>query len=240
MIELRMSRFVPFAILDIVAVEIKRIKADSVVDLAYDRIRTMIEDGELTPGARVGQGELADAFGISRTTVREALHRLAGELVVEFQTNRGFFVTPIRLDAVVRRLEVRRILEPGIARLAAELRTPSDSDALTDLVDAEERADTPWAAHDASREFHLMLAQVARNAEFTRILESLWTVDIGRRLLDRRGASPAWQSEDVTEHRAIADAVRAGDGELAAELMAQHVGSAHAYWSEVRRDTVTA
>ncbi len=91
--------------LDIVAMQIKRIKADSVVDLAYERIRTMIEDGELEPGARLGQGELADAFGISRTTVREALHRLAGELLVEFETNRGFFVAPFRLEAVVQRLE---------------------------------------------------------------------------------------------------------------------------------------
>ena len=93
--------------LDIVEMQIKRIKADSVVDLAYERIRTMVEDGELAPGARFGQGELADAFGISRTTVREALHRLAGELLVEFQTNRGFFVAAFRLDDVVRRLEVR-------------------------------------------------------------------------------------------------------------------------------------
>ena len=73
-------KFVPFAILDIVEMQqVKRIKADSVVDLAYEHIREMVEDGELEPGARLGQGELADAFGISRTTVREALHRLAGE-----------------------------------------------------------------------------------------------------------------------------------------------------------------
>src|SRR5215207_9325503 len=140
MVEHRMSRFVPFAMLDIVAMQIKRIKADSVVDLAYERIRTMIEDGELEPGARLGQGEFADAFGISRTTVREALHRLAGELLVEFETNRGFFVAPFRLEAVVQRLELRRLLEPGIARLAAERRTAADVEGLLAIVETEEAA----------------------------------------------------------------------------------------------------
>ena len=236
-----MSRFVPFAILDIVEMrQVKRIKADSVVDLAYERIRAMVEDGELEPGARLGQGELADAFGISRTTVREALHRLAGELVVEFQTNRGFFVATFRLDEVVRRLEVRRILEPGIARLAAERRTASDIDALMDIVNAEERASSPRIAHDMSRDFHIRLAHAARNAEVVRTLESLWTVDIGRQLLAQRGAEPGWQAEDATDHRAITEAVDAGDGDRAAELMTEHVGGAQAFWAKAFKEAAPA
>lgn len=222
--------------LDIVAMQIKRLKADSVVDLAYESIRTMIEDGELGPGARLGQGELADAFGISRTTVREALHRLAGELLVEFEANRGFFVAPFRLDAVVQRLEARTVLEPGIARLAAERCTAADVEALLDLVDNEERAASLRAAHDTSREFHLRLAHTARNAEFSRVLESLWTVDIGRHLLGRRGEDDAWQATDASEHRAIALAVQAGDGDLAAELMTQHVKSAHEFWGKACKE----
>jgi DNA-binding GntR family transcriptional regulator len=226
--------------LDIVAMQIKRIKADSVVDLAYERIRTMIEDGELEPGARLGQGELADAFGISRTTVREALHRLAGELLVEFETNRGFFVAPFELDAVVQRLEARQALEPGIARLAAERRTAADVEALLDIVENEERAASARAAHDTSREFHLRLAHTARNAEFPRMLETLWTIDIGRHLLARRGADAEWQSEDASEHRAIAQAVEAGDGDLAADLMVQHLATTYAYWSKASKEAVSA
>jgi DNA-binding GntR family transcriptional regulator len=226
--------------LDIVAMPIKRIKADSVVDLAYERIRTLIEDGELAPGARVGQGELADAFGISRTTVREALHRLAGELVVEFQTNRGFFVTPFRLGAVVERLEVRTVLEPGIVRLAVERRTAAGIAALDDIVSAEEHATSGRAAHDASREFHVKLAQMTGNTEYVRLLESLWTVDIGRHLLERRGTSPTWQAEDVAEHREIIAAIRAGDGEHAAELMARHVGNALHFWIKASKEAAPA
>lgn len=96
------------------------------VDLAYRRIRDLVLSGELAPGARLGQVELAERFGISRTPVREALRRLAGEGLVDQISNRGFRVADLGLDAVLRRLEVRALLEPGIARLAAERRSERD------------------------------------------------------------------------------------------------------------------
>lgn len=55
------------------------LRVRSVVGLAYDQIRAMIVDGRLGPGARVGQAELAEALGISRGSVREALRRLVGD-----------------------------------------------------------------------------------------------------------------------------------------------------------------
>ena len=97
------------------------IRVDSVADLAYERIRGHVLGGDVPPGARLGQVELAERFGISRTPVREALRRLAGEGLVDFHSNRGFRVADLGLDAVLRRLEVRAILEPGIAALAAAL-----------------------------------------------------------------------------------------------------------------------
>ena len=68
------------------------LRVRSVVGLAYDELRAMIVDGRLQPGARVGQAELAEALGISRGSVREALRRLAGDGMVVFEVNRGFFV----------------------------------------------------------------------------------------------------------------------------------------------------
>ena len=80
-------------------VTLEPISPGSVVDVAYRRIRTLIEDGELGPSARLRQGDLADALAISRTSVREALHRLTADELVEFKANRGFFVASFRLDA---------------------------------------------------------------------------------------------------------------------------------------------
>src|SRR5262249_18761210 len=76
----------------------------AVVGLAYDEIRALIVDGPLGPGARLGQAELAERLGISRTSVREALRRLAGDGIVEFEVNRGFFVADLGLNRVLERL----------------------------------------------------------------------------------------------------------------------------------------
>ncbi|MEW6638606.1 MAG: GntR family transcriptional regulator, partial [Actinomycetota bacterium] len=177
-----------------------RIRVDSVVDLAYRRIRDLVLSGELAPGARLGQVELAERFGISRTPVREALRRLAGEGLVDQISNRGFRVADLGLDAVLRRLEVRALLEPGIARLAAERRSKRDVERLKAAISREEVARSGIAAHDASRDFHVALARAAGNEELVRVLETLWLVEVGRRLLSKRYAVSDWQAEDVEEH----------------------------------------
>lgn len=208
------------------------IRADSVVDLAYERIRSMVIEGEIPPGARLGQVELAEQLGISRTPIREALRRLTGEGLAEFVPNRGFRAASPGLDAVLHRLEVRSLLEPGIARLAAARRSHDDLIRLQDSIEREEAATTRVAAHDASRDFHLLLAAATGNPELVSMLASLWIVEIGRRLLAARETSADWRQADVAEHRGIATAVGARDGELAARLMAEHIGEALQHWEQ--------
>ena len=205
----------------------------TVVDAAYDQIRALVLSGDLPPGARLGQVELAERFGISRTPIREALRRLSGEGLVDFHPNRGFRVADLGLDAVLRRLEVRAIVEPGIARLAAERRTAGDVRALTQCITRESRARTATAAHDASRDFHIALARATHNDELVRTLDSLWLVEVGRRLLSRRSAGEPWVSADVEDHRAIAEAVERHDGARAGALMSQHIGEALQHWQNV-------
>ncbi len=212
------------------------IRADSVVDLAYERIRAMIDSGEFPPGARLGQVELAEQLGISRTPVREALRRLTGEGLAEFLPNRGFRAASPSLDDVLRRLEVRALVEPGIARLAAERRSEADLAEIEAAIGAEAAATTRLAAHDASRAFHLALAHASGNRELVAVLEAMWIVEIGRRLLAARAASADWQGTDVAEHRAIAAAIAARDGERAAALMASHIGAALQHWEHEPHD----
>jgi DNA-binding GntR family transcriptional regulator len=206
------------------------IRADSVVDLAYARIRSMLVEGEIPPGARLGQVELAEQLGISRTPIREALRRLTGEGLAEFLPNRGFRAASPGLDDVLRRLEVRSLVEPGIARLAAERRTDEDLAALQASIDRETAARTRIDAHDASRDFHVALAHASGNRELVAVIESLWIVEIGRRLLAARATSESWKGADVAEHRALLTAVAARDGERAARLMAAHIGEALQHW----------
>jgi DNA-binding GntR family transcriptional regulator len=206
------------------------IRVDSVADLAYERIRRYVLGGEVPPGARLGQVELAERFGISRTPVREALRRLAGEGLVDFHSNRGFRVADLGLDAVLRRMEVRSLVEPGIARLAAERRTEEDLQRLEVAIASEEGARDGISAHDASRDFHIALALASGNEELMRVLNSLWLVEVGRRLLSRRTADPNWLDDDVSEHREILIAVSEGRAADAERLMAEHIARAVHHW----------
>jgi len=207
------------------------LRVRSVVGLAYDEIRSLIVAGALAPGSRLGQGELADRLGISRGSVREALRRLAGDGLVEFEVNRGFFVAEVGLDDVRHRLEARLVLEPEIARLAAARRTEADLELMRETIAAEASARTSDEAHDASRAFHFAIAAATRNGAFTKLLDGLWIADVGRRLLAQRRQSQDWQDHDVAEHRVIVEALEAGDGERAARLMSAHVESAVRHWS---------
>jgi DNA-binding GntR family transcriptional regulator len=206
------------------------IQADSVVEKAYERIRALVIDGEVVPGARLGQVELAEQLGISRTPVREALRRLTGEGLAEFVPNRGFRAASPGLADVLRRLEVRSLLEPGVARLAAVRRTDADLARLRAAIEHEAGARSRSAAHDASRDFHLALAQATQNPELVAVIEGLWIVEIGRRLPAARATSADWLTTDVAEHRALQAAVAAGDGERAEALMAAHIGEALQHW----------
>jgi DNA-binding GntR family transcriptional regulator len=202
-----------------------------VVGLAYDEIRSLIVSGALAPGSRLGQADLADRLGISRGSVREALRRLAGDGLVEFEVNRGFFVVEMHLDDVRHRLEARLVLEPGIARIAAGRRSEDDLAAIGATIAAEAAAGGSDELHDASRAFHFAVAAATGNNAFTKLLEGLWIADIGRRLLAQRQRTDDWQEHDVEEHRAIAEALGRGDGEHAADLMRAHVESAVRHWS---------
>jgi DNA-binding GntR family transcriptional regulator len=162
--------------------------------------------------------------------VREALRRLTGEGLVEFIPNRGFRAAELGLDEVVRRLEVRLLLEPGIARLAAARRTDAHLAGLHEAIEREEAAGSREAAHDASRDFHLVLAEASGNRELVSVFASMWIVEVGRRLLARRAVRSEFQGADASEHRAIAAAVEAGDGDRAAALMEEHIRAALRHW----------
>jgi DNA-binding GntR family transcriptional regulator len=203
---------------------------ESVVTLAYEQLRALILAGDLTPGSRLAQAEMADRLGVSRTPVREALRRLAGEGLVEFHPNRGFRTADLGLEAVLRRLEVRLLLEPGIAALAAERRGDDDLRELKRAIVREAEASDAAGAHDASREFHILLARASGNFELERTLESLWIVEVGRRLMARRAAVEDWRARDLDEHRRILAAVAAGAAETAADLMERHVRDALRHW----------
>ena len=107
----------------------------SLADKAYHEIRGLIVSLELAPGAVIDERELIERLEIGRTPVREALRRLAHERLVEVYPRRGMFVTGVDVRELARLSEVRELLEPEAARLAAERATDADRGRLSLLLE---------------------------------------------------------------------------------------------------------
>src|SRR5207248_7463852 len=104
-------------------------------DKAYHEIRLLIVSLELAPGAVIDERELIERLEIGRTPIREALRRLAHEGLVEVYPRRGMFVTGVDVRELARLSEVREVLEPEAARLAATRATDDDRAAIGALLE---------------------------------------------------------------------------------------------------------
>ena len=145
-------------------------------DRVYDAIYAAVIEHRLAPGARLREEELAQAFAVSRTLVRQALHRLAQDGVIALRPNKGAVVPePTRRDGE-HVFDARRVVEGEVARRLAGNLQAEQLATLRQLVEAEDRATRSQDKHEAIRlsgEFHLQLARLCGNPIFVRMLEEL-------------------------------------------------------------------
>ncbi len=202
---------------NISGVEIE-VQAPSLADRAYLAIRDLIVSLKLQPGALIDERRLVESLGIGRTPVREALRRLAQEQLIEVFPRRGMFVTGVDVRDLARISEVRAALEPEAARLAAERATDEE---LGELAALSNRivGGTDLMALDES--IHRAVYAAAHNhllektlGEYYVLALRIWMIALER-------------DQDVEEaveaHRDLVQAIVAGDGDRAAELMRAHV-----------------
>jgi DNA-binding GntR family transcriptional regulator len=195
----------------------------SLSDQAFYAIRDLIVTLELPPGAVVNERELTERLGIGRTPVREALRRLAQEKLVEVYPRRGIFVTAVDVRDLARLCEVRAVLEPEAARLAAERATQADLDGLSDLLT---ELSAPNARDDKAligldQRIHRTIYRCTHNHFLEATLEEYYALAlrIWMLALEETGELRA----AVLEHRALLEAVASGKGEVAARIMREHV-----------------
>ncbi|HJX48984.1 MAG TPA: GntR family transcriptional regulator, partial [Gaiellaceae bacterium] len=160
--------------------------------------------------------------GIGRTPVREGLRRLAHERLVEVYPRRGMFVTGVDVRELARLSEVRAVLEPEAARLAAERATDLDRAAIAELLDelgAGGRDDRELMELD--ERIHGAVYRAAHNDLLEATLGQYYVLAlrIWSMALDRQEEL----EEAVDAHRTLLEAIRDGDGERAAETMRAHV-----------------
>src|SRR5690348_1665423 len=192
---------------------------ESLADKAYHAIRELIVSLALAPGALIDEKDLIERLRIGRTPVREALRRLALERLVEVYPRRGMFVTGVDVRQLARLSEVRAVLEPEAARLAAERATEAERDELEALRDELDAGGVELRNLD--ERIHRAVYRAAHNDLLEATLEQYYALALRIWMLALERTQDL--EEAVEAHRELVEAIRDGDGERAAQTMRDHV-----------------
>lgn len=174
------------------------------------------------PGEKINEADLASSLGASRTPLREALNRLVAEGFLEFIQGRGFFCRDLKSREMFELYQFRSILEGAAVRLACEQATEQEVTGLSDFLertgpDEGGRSSQELVALDEY--FHEQVMALSRNEQMIRTLEN-----INARIRYFRWVDMDFKrSETQSEHRAIIDALRARDADLAVTQMNNHI-----------------
>lgn len=163
--------------------EPKRAKGTG-VKFAYETLRDEILTLKQEPGALLDETSLADRFGMSRSPVREALIRLAGDELVVTLSNRSTVVAPIDILSFPKYVEALDIAQRMNTRLAAELRSEADLKAIAKAQRsfvASVKTGDHLAMSETNMAFHMAIAEAGRNPFFASFYQRL--LNQGRRML---------------------------------------------------------
>lgn len=202
------------------------------VDRVYTRLRADILDGVHPPGTRLGEAELAETIGSSRTPVREALRLLETEGLVEVLPHRGARVpdwTPEDLEEIY---DLRMLLEGAAVRRAATRIGVKETDRMAELCDLIERAAEPGRGQDLDRvaelnaEFHGIARDAAASNRLVTMLNAVVQLPLVMRTFHRY--APDDLARSCAHHRELVAAFRAHDETWAESVMRAHVLAAKA------------
>lgn len=197
----------------------------------YRRLRKRLLIGAWPPGERLREAELADAFGVSRTPVREAVRRLLQEGLLETHPRQGVRVRTPDRQASLDAYDVREALEGLAARQAAERAPAPEREGLLGLLGRLEEASGGNVAEqvEADLAFHGRVAELSGNEPLVRALEGL-AGHVTPLKVHTRDLNAAARTRE--QHRAVAAAIAEGDGDAAEAAMRRHVVSFKALLAE--------
>lgn len=202
-------------------------------DRAYDRIKSMILQGELLPGAQIREENLAETCGVSRTPVRDALRRLESQAFIRRSESQRSFVAEWSLDDIADAFELRVMLEGRAARRAAEridqaaLKQLQDCNKMIFKAVAQAPADIQGFL-EANREFHAIILEVAASRRLSSLLSALIEQPVVWRTAHHYGREALLRSH--SEHEELLAAFARRDGAWAEAVMSAHIHRAfHAY-----------
>ena len=194
-------------------------------EVVASQLRSMIVEGELKPGERLVEGQLAERLGVSRNPVREAMRSLEATGLIEVVPRRGAHVSTVDPCAVHHIQRIRILVEGYALEQAARRRDPGAVKRIRRCLEDGRRATEKGDAVAAAahhREFHLAVEEAAGIPFLNQVLDPLrsQTEMVFSLVTDERGYI-TWE-----EHEAIYEAVASGNAECAKELWHQHVANA--------------
>ncbi|MFM7717950.1 MAG: GntR family transcriptional regulator [Actinomycetota bacterium] len=196
--------------------------ADTLGGQISEAIERDILRGILRPGQRLNADDIAQAFGVSRIPVREALRSLDAAGWVEIRPRHGAFVRERSPKELEDLFHVRSMLETDAAALAAARRDPAgiaEMDAARLEMQAASDAGDADAAGEANTRFHRAMALASGNEVLAALAEQL----AKRIRWYFATVASTRSSHSAREHAAMVDAIRSGDGATAASLVREHV-----------------
>jgi GntR family transcriptional repressor for pyruvate dehydrogenase complex len=221
----------------------------SATDQAIARIKELISSGEFTAGDRIPtERELTRQFGVSRSSLREAVRALAMIGVLESRVGDGTYVTTLepellltgigfvsdlaKADSLLEMHQVRRLLEPEATRLAAARLTEEDLQRLEECLRRMETADSEPAFIEADTAFHRVILDACGNATLASLVQNLSSGTMRARMwqsIVARGAVEA----TLASHRSIYNALLARDADTAAAADLMHLAIAEEWLHKV-------
>ncbi|MEO0574672.1 MAG: FadR/GntR family transcriptional regulator [Pseudomonadota bacterium] len=202
-----------------------------------ERLEKLIEDGEYPPGGRLPpERELAERFGVSRPTVREAIIALEALERVAVKTGSGVYVldTPKRtygIDATVSAYELteaRALIEGEAAALAASMISDDQLDALEAVLAemSDESEDGELISELADQKFHRIISEATQNSMIISVIDNLWHVrDNAPEVRAAYQAICEMEPQSRTvEHTEILEALKLRDANAARDAMHAHFG----------------
>lgn len=204
--------------------------SQSLVDQAFDKLAAAIMRGELAPGGRISEVQVARQLGISRGPLREALSRLEARALVERRPNLGAYVSRLSRQDLEELFTLREALEGMACRLAALNMSDRELDELTALLDHHAgseglRAGTDYYQDPVDEDFHFRIVRGSGNRRLMKALcdDLYFQLRIYRY---RSSTADGRARAALDEHRAILKALQARDAEAAEAAMRRHISHA--------------
>lgn len=202
----------------------------SLAELTYQLLRDKIVSGEMQPGEWLRQEQLAQQLEVSYTPIRQALDWLVADGLAERVPNKGVRISEINENEIAEVYCLRLLLDPIVARSAAENRFPDQIERLQLIIEQTEEIsslnDMP-ARRSLNREFHKIISESAGHGTLERLYEIVWNRFPDWMFYEGLYKDPdsitKRLSREIDEHKRILDSITTRNAKLAEKLSRDHI-----------------